>query len=452
MNERPNIILINCDDLGYGDLGCYGSTKNKTPAIDKLAQEGVRLTDFYMASALCSPSRGGMMTGCYPPRIGFGEFEGKWVLFPGQGVGLNPNEKTIAAVLKDAGYSTMLIGKWHCGDQPEFLPLNHGFDSYYGLPYSNDMGRQVNRTHFPPLPLIKDMDVIEQQPDQKSITERYVEQAVWFLRKNKDRPFFLYMAHMHVHLPLYAPDRFVNQSHNGNYGACVECIDWSVNAIVNELEQLGIKDNTLIVFTSDNGSRGDNGASNAPLRGKKATTWEGGFRVPCIMYWNGHIKPGQVLNGIVSSLDFYKTFARLAEAVVPENIINDSFDVSDYMMGNKDESPRETFFFYYMNSLEAVRHRNYKLHVQKNKESVLELYDLESDISETKNVAEDFPDVVAQLNMLMDECRYDIGDSLKGIDGKNVRQKGVINNPKPLTVYREDYPYIEPMYDRDEIG
>ena len=276
MGRQPNILLINCDDLGYGDLGCYGSTSNDTPVIDRMAEEGMRLTDFYMASPVCSPSRGAMMTGCYPPRIGFGDFDGQWVLFPGQGLGLHPKERTIASLLKDAGYRTMLVGKWHCGDQPDFLPTRHGFDHYYGLPYSNDMGRQGGRDTYPPLPLLMEEEVLEAQPDQRSLTERYVEQAVRFMRKNRENPFFLYMAHMHVHLPHYAPERFERESRNGEYGAAVACVDWATGVLLHELKRLGLDEDTLVVFTSDNGSRGDRGGSNAPLRGSKGTTWEGG--------------------------------------------------------------------------------------------------------------------------------------------------------------------------------
>lgn len=289
LSDKPNIILINCDDLGYGDLGCYGSKVNKSPNIDLLAKEGMMFTDFYSASPVCSPSRGALMTGCYPIRIGFESFEGDQVLFPGHPVGLNRSEFTIPQMLKEVGYTSMIIGKWHCGDQEEFLPLQYGFDRYYGLPYSNDMGRQRRKQgiqeeldkRYPPLPLIYNDKVIQEQPDQRSLIERYVEHANMFIRENKGKSFFLYFAPLQVHLPLYAPLRFVDESQNGDFGACVAAVDWALAAMVQELKYQGIYENTLLIFTSDNGSRGDHGASNAPLRGRKGFTYEGGMRVPC---------------------------------------------------------------------------------------------------------------------------------------------------------------------------
>ena len=294
--KKPNVILINCDDLGYGDLGCYGSNLNRTPALDKLAKEGILFTNFYMASSVCTPSRGALLTGCYPKRIGFDKFDNidGSVLFPGDSSGLNPNEITIANILKEVGYSTKIVGKWHCGDQPEFLPTKFGFDSYYGLPYSNDMGRNdlgenpdkqkiKEIGNSPPLPLLRDENIVQEQPDQSSLTERYIEESVKYIRENKDKPFFLYLAHMHTHLPHYPPQVFIDNSNNGLYGAAVACIDWATNVIMHELMELRIDDNTIVIFTSDNGSLARMGGSNSPLRGTKSTCWEGGFRVPCIL-------------------------------------------------------------------------------------------------------------------------------------------------------------------------
>ncbi len=452
-NKKPNIILINCDDLGYGDLGCYGSKLNKTPVLDNMAERGLRFTDFYMASPVCSPSRGAMMTGCYPRRIGFGSFDGHWVLFPGQEVGLNPEEVTVADVLKDADYHTMLIGKWHCGDQPEFLPTRHGFDHYYGLPYSNDMGRQGGRDQFPPLPLMLDEEVLEEQPDQASLTERYVEQAVRFIRSSKEQPFFLYFAHMHVHLPLYAPQRFLNQSQNGDYGATVECIDWSTGVLLHELKRLGLEENTLVIFTSDNGSRGDNGGSNKPLRGHKGTTWEGGMRVPCIMYWPGTIPEGRTSDEVVSSIDFFPTFAALAGTEVSSAIKIDGIDISSILVDEKRTQPiREAFFYYFRDNLEAVRSGSWKLHVRKGDDWIQELYNLVDDIGETNNRYGDFPEIVSKLEGYLQEMRVDLGDMSLDMDGIHTRPIGRVQDAKPLTQYDPDHPYIYAMYDKEEAG
>lgn len=454
MARQPNIILINCDDMGYGDLGCYGSTLNRTPVLDKMAENGARLTDFYMASPVCSPSRGGMMTGCYPPRIGFGSFDGQWVLFPGDGMGLSQSETTMPSLLKTAGYRTKIIGKWHCGDQPEFLPLQHGFDEYYGLPYSNDMGRQPGHADRPPLPLIRDNEVLQQQPDQRALTERYVEQANDFIHQNKEGPFFLYLAHMHVHLPNYAPDRFVKQSQNGDYGACVECVDWATACLLNQLEKDGLSENTLVIFTSDNGSRGQNGGSNKPLRGQKGTTWEGGQRVPCILYWPGHIQPGTVVSGIVSSIDFLPTLCAIAGVTEKPANRTDGIDLSgNAIFGGSGEGPfRETFYYYCTNNLEAVRHQNWKLHVHKSDRPLRALYDLAQDMGEEEDVSAQHPEVVEKLEALLAECREDLGDELAGVQGKGVRPIGRVANPQPLTQYDEKHPYIVAMYDKNEVG
>ncbi len=458
MISKPNIILINCDDLGYGDIGCYGSTINSTPALDRMAEEGIRFTDFYMAAPVCSPSRGAMMTGCYPRRIGFGSFDGQWVLFPGQPVGLNPDEITIADLLRQQGYATKIVGKWHCGDQPEFLPTRHGFDEYFGIPYSNDMGRQTGRKdwNYAPLPLLRNEEVIQQQPDQSALTERYAEESVKFIRDHQTQPFFLYLAHMHVHLPLYAPARFIRESQNGTYGAAVACVDWVAAVLLHELAQLGIDDNTLVIFTSDNGARGDHGGSNAPLRGGKCTTWEGGMRLPCIMRWPGHIPAGTVSDAIVTSMDFLPTFTALAGGVEPTDRIIDGKDISSLILGTENASPHETFFYYRCDDLEAVRHGDWKLFLQrwdgtiKSERKVCELYNLKNDISETNNVADLYPNIVKELQTIADECRQDLGDGT--IPGANCRPIGRVEHGKTLTEFNPDHPYIEAMYDLSDSG
>lgn len=452
--DHPNIILINCDDLGYGDLGCYGSQRNKTPFLDQMAKEGMRFTDFYMGSPVCSPSRGAMLTGCYPRRIGFGSFEGRWVLFPGQPVGLNPEEITIAKLLKQAGYATKMVGKWHCGDQPDFLPTRHGFDSYYGLPYSNDMGRQVGRLDYPPLPLLRDEEVIQEQPDQASLTERYVEECVRFIRENKERPFFLYLAHMYVHLPLYAPWRFLKSSENGPYGAAVECIDWSVGVLLSELRRWGLLANTLVIFTSDNGSRaGAEGGSNAPLRGRKGTTWEGGQRVPCIMYWPGVIPAGTTCSEVVTAMDFLPTLAGLGGVELPDDRIIDGKDIRPLLEGRSGaQSPHEAFFYYHMDVLQAVRSGPWKLHLFRNGESICELYNLQKDVGETVNVASDYPEIVRELMEKADAIREDIGDAAVGAPGQNCRPIGRVSSAKPLTEYDPTHPYIMAFYDIPYFG
>ncbi|MEE2658720.1 MAG: sulfatase [Candidatus Latescibacterota bacterium] len=460
--DRPNIILINCDDLGYGDVGCYGSTVHRTPHLDRLATEGMRFTDFYMASPVCTPSRGAMMTGCYPPRIGLATNEhGQWVLFPGDATGLHPNEITIAALLKQQGYSTQLVGKWHLGDQPEFLPTRHGFDHYYGLPYSNDMGRQSGRPddRFPPLPLLRDDRVIQQQPDQAALTERYTEEAVRFLREHPDDPFFLYFAHMHVHLPLYAPDHFLRESRNGRYGACVEAIDWSVGVLMDEIERLRLIDNTLILFTSDNGSAARERGSNAPLRGNKGSTWEGGMRLPLIARWPGQIPASIECNELTTSMDLLPTLARLAGTREPPDRIIDGSDIGALLRAEPNAvTPHETFFYYMKNDLEAVRSGKWKLFLRRTDRSsktsveVRELYDLKEDVGETTNTYERHPDVVQRLMELADRGKHDLGCVASGIEGTGCRPPGHVDNARPLTEYDPEHPYIIAMYDLTEVG
>lgn len=465
--SRPNVILINCDDLGYGDLGCYGSDRNKTPTLDKLAADGLRFTSFYQGSSVCSPSRGAMLTGCYPPRIGFGSFDGLPVLFPGQPIGLPPTEISLATMLSKVGYRTQMIGKWHCGDQAHFQPTNHGFDHYFGLPYSNDMGRQADMPSFfpdmPPLPLIIDGDVVEQQPDQASLTERYVVEAVRFMRAAKESPFFLYLAHMYVHVPIYVQQRFASQSTNGRYGAAVESIDWATSVILRELRSLGLDENTIVIFTSDNGSLGDNpvpmggdgkalGGSNDPLRGTKSHTWEGGMRVPGIVRWPGHIEPGRVCDEIVLSLDLYPTLAAVCGAEVPTDRTIDGRDVSPIWLDATATSPHDAFYYYWMNDLEAIRSGRWKLHFAKRGVETCELYDLDADIGETTNLAEQHPEIVADLNGKAEWARTSLGDARLGRPGNDIRALGRVEDAAPLTTFDADYPYYMAEYDLSDRG
>ncbi|ACQ82221.1 Cerebroside-sulfatase [Beutenbergia cavernae DSM 12333] len=453
MTQRPNIVLINADDLGYGDLGCYGSMRNDTPHLDRLAAEGVRLTDFYMASPVCSPSRGGMLTGCYPPRIGFGEFVGRPVLFPGDPVGLDPAERTMARVLGDAGYATAAIGKWHCGDQPEFLPTRHGFDSYFGIPFSNDMGRQREHEDWPPLPLMSGESVVQEQPDQRSLTERYTVAATRFIEENAHQPFFLYLAHMYVHVPLFVPAPFLAASRNGGYGGAVAALDWSTGVVMDTLRRLGLEENTIVVFTSDNGSRArGEGGSNDPLRGHKAQTWEGGQRVACVVRWPAAIPAGGVCDAVTRSIDLLPTFAAVAGAADwadPARPV-DGVDLTALLTG-AGPAPNETFAYYYMDDLEAVRVGDWKLHLSKRRDPMRELYDLRTDAAETHDVAADHPDVVARLEAVAETIRADLGDARLGVVGAGRRPQGRVEDAQPLTSYREDHPYLVAMYDLPDM-
>lgn len=460
--KRPNILLINCDDLGWGDPSCYGSTMNRTPYIDRMAAEGMRFTEFYMPSPVCSPSRGGMLTGCYPPRVGFGDFGGRGVLFPGDPYGLNPEETTIAGLLRESGYATHLIGKWHCGDQPEFLPGRHGFDSYYGLPYSNDMGRQKDGRDYPPLPLMEGDEVIQEQPDQASLTERYVERAVRLIRSAgaSEKPFFLYFAHMYVHLPLYTPARFLRESAN-RYAAAVACVDWSVGVLLNELKRAGLDEETLVLFTSDNGSRCDFGPSNGPLRGGKRTCWEGGQRLPLVARWPGTISSGRVCEELATAMDFLPTFAALAGGEPPADRKIDGKDIGALLFGEPGAaSPHDRFYYYFGNRLEAVRDGRWKLHVCRHVQRdgaevfvpVEELYDLKADPGETVDRSAEEPDTVRRLSALAEEAREDLGDAATARKGRQVRPQGVVESPVTLTQYDPGHPYIVAMYDLSEAG
>ncbi|MCD4825180.1 MAG: sulfatase-like hydrolase/transferase, partial [Phycisphaerae bacterium] len=337
--------------------------------------------------------------------------------------------------------ATKIVGKWHCGDQPEFLPTRHGFDSWYGLPYSNDMG--ISRGYAgPPLPLMRGEEVIEEQPDQTSLTERYMEEALQFIRTSREQRFFLYFAHMYVHTPIYAPQRFLEQSQNGKFGAAVEHIDHCMSVLLYELQKLDLDSRTLVIFTSDNGGLLRAGGSNAPLRGGKATTWEGGMRVPCIMRWPGRIAAGGVCGEMATAMDILPTLAHICNQEPPGDRIIDGKDISPLMFNASLPSPHDVFYYYYERELQAIRVQDWKLHLSSG-----ELYNLREDVGETIDVAAKHPNVVQDIRQRANACRHDLGDSLQGVAGKNVRPCGQVTTPKPLTTYDPNHPYMIAMYD-----
>ena len=437
--RQPNFIIIFTDDQGYGDVGVFGARDFETPNLDRMAGEGVRFTSFYVAAPVCTPSRAALMTGCHPMRVGLGHR----VLFPYSKTGLNPSEITIAEILNKRGYSTACIGKWHLGHHPKFLPTRQGFDSYFGIPYSNDMGSHYySQFQFksPPLPLMRDEELIEQAPDQRYLTRRYTEEAVRFITKSKDQPFFLYLPHNMPHRPIAASEKFKGKSKHGLYGDVVEELDWSVGEILATLKKLNIDDNTLVLFTSDNGPvvwegtpRGYRSGSAGPLRGHKNTTWEGGMREPCIMRWPGRIPKGSACDEMATSMDVLPTFAKLAGAEAPGDRIIDGKDIWPLISGQPGaRTPHKVFYYYRDERLQAVRAGNWKLHVyrpeweqdEKARRAGCLLYDLDADIGETTNVAASHPGVVRNLQALAEQAREDLGDAVQKRKGKNVRPVG----------------------------
>jgi len=439
--NKPNFIIIFCDDLGYGDLGCFGSKKHRTPNIDRMAAEGMRFTSFYVTSGVCTPSRSSLMTGCYPRRVNMHQSgRNEWVLFPVAQKGLNPNEITIAEVLKAQDYATACVGKWHLGDQPEFLPTRQGFDYYYGIPYSNDMGSR-QRKQNPPLPLLRNEKVIEAPADQNTLTKRYTEEVLKFITSNKDKPFFVYLPHTMVHNPVHSSEKFRGKSANGGYGDATEEIDWSTGQILETLKKLGIDDRTLVVFTSDNGAAKRWGGSNLPLSGFKGSTMEGGMREPCVMRWPGKIPTGKNCNELASTLDLMPTLARLAGTKPPSDRIIDGKDIWPLMSGKKGaKSPHEVFYYYFRDQLQAVRSGKWKLHLERTvkqrrkkdpQKLLVRLYDLKADIAETNNIADRHTDVVKRLLALAEKARDDLGDVNR--KGKGQRPAGWVVTPKPLS-------------------
>lgn len=444
---KPNFVVIFVDNLGIGDLGCFGSTLHRTPNIDRLAAEGTRFTSFYVASGVCTPSRAALMTGCYPLRVNMHESGGKTpVLRAVDKKGLNPKETTIPEVLRQAGYATGIFGKWHLGDQPEFLPTRQGFDEFFGLPYSDDMTADKSPATTPELPLMRGDRVIEAPPDRDYLVQRTTTEVVSFIERNKERPFFAYVPHTmpgSTAHPFSSP-AFRGKSKNGDYGDSVEELDWSTGEIMSALKRLGLDERTLVVWTSDNGAvlRNPPQGSCAPYRGMGYDTSEGAMRMPCVMRWPGHIPAGKKNDALCSTMDLQPTFAALAGARLPEQQI-DGHDISAILRGEESAvSPWDAdgFGYYRMDQLQAVRAGDWKLYLPLEKKYVtlnrktapakLELYDVRHDVHEDREVSAEHPDVVARLTAMAEKLRAEIGDV--GRLGRGQRPAGWVDEPKPL--------------------
>lgn len=448
----PNIVIIFTDDQGYQDLGCYGSPDIKTPHLDQMAAEGVRFKNFYVSQPVCSASRASLLTGCYANRLGI---HGAYMPYVGKG--LHPNEVTMAEMLKPLGYATAQYGKWHLGSEPDFLPTRQGFDEYFGIPFSNDMWpyhpSQGTIFDFGPLPLVENEQIIDTLDDQSMLTTWYTERAVSFIERNADQPFFLYVPHSMPHVPLFASEKHQGKSAAGLYGDVIEEIDWSVGEILAALKDNGVDENTLVIFTSDNGpwlSYGGHSGRALPLREGKGTAWEGGVRVPCIMRWPGMIKAGREEAKPAMTIDLFPTIAALTGASLPEHTI-DGKDMTDLVMGKDKVAPHQAaYYFYYKNNeLHAVMsgdgrwklyypHRYRSLNgrigtndgqpipYDQNDLSEMELYDLFNDVEEAHNVISEHPNVVKRLEAYAEKARADLGDRLRGREGAGVRPVGIL--------------------------
>jgi arylsulfatase len=437
--KLPNIVIVFADDLGYGDLGCFGS-KIKTPNLDRMARDGVRLTSFYSAQAVCSASRAALLTGCYSNRIGI-----LGALGPNSKHGLGRQELTIAELLKTQGYATAMVGKWHLGHLPKHLPMHHGFDEYYGLPYSNDMWPHHPTAKFPPLPLMQMDKILGYDTDQTRLTTDYTTKAVDFIQRNKGQPFFLYLAHNMPHVPLFVSERFKGKSDQGLYGDVIMEIDWSVGQVLEALRTSGVEDNTLVIFTSDNGpwlSYGNHAGSAGPLREGKGTAWEGGVREPFIAYWPGRLPAGKHSDVPAMTIDILPTIARLTGGKLPERKIDgkDIWPVLSCEAGAR--SPHEAYFFYWGRELQGVRSGQWKLYFPhtyrtlggkpggkdgkpapyQNAQIGQALFNLSTDIGEKLDVAKQNPAVVQRLQALAEQIREELGDTATKHKGKGVRQ------------------------------
>ena len=453
----PNIVIIFTDDQGYGDVGLYGARGFKTPNLDRMARDGVRFTDFYVSQPVCSASRSSLLTGCYANRVGVAGAFG-----PNSTVGINEHETTIAELCKSRGYATAIFGKWHLGHLPPFLPTRHGFDEFCGIPYSNDMwplhpdlvklppDAEERKRGYPDLPLYEGEKIVNPKitgEDQTQFTQMFTLRAVDFIERNRSRPFFLYVPHPMPHVPLFASSEFRGKSEQGLYGDVISEIDWSVGHILDALQRCGVADNTLVIFTTDNGpwlSYGNHAGTTGPLREGKGSTWEGGVRVPCIARWPNKIPAGTICREPAMTIDFLPTIAKLIGAPLPELNI-DGLDIWPLLTGEAGaNSPHDAFFFYYnSNDLEAMRAGRWKLVFPHTYRSLtgkpgadgfpdgytnipcdLELYDLETDIGEKHNVITDHPDVLARLQKLAEAMRDDLGDRLTKREGSGRRSIG----------------------------
>lgn len=440
--SKPNFIIIFADDLGYGDIGPFGSKVNRTPNLDRMAREGMKLTSFY-AAPVCTPSRAQMLTGCYAKRVSLPA-----VLGPASSIGISDKEHTIAELLKQQGYATMCIGKWHVGDHPDFLPTHHGFDHYFGLPYSNDMGKedgQLGKGNRPPLPLVRDDKVIEviAPRDQDRITERYTDEAVKFIREQKNNPFFLYLPHTAVHTPIHPGDKFRGKS-TTPFNDWVEELDWSVGRVLDTVRELGVAERTLVVFTSDNGPwlpKGTNAGTAFPLRGGKGSTWEGGVREPTVAWWPGKVPADSVCDAVAANFDCLPTFVDLAGGKVPTDHKIDGKNISPLLFGQTKTSPHEAHFYFSGNKLQAVRSGPWKLKFaglgdgkagnKANDEAnpAPMLFNLDTEIGEQTDVSAKYPDVVKRLHKLINEMDHDLGVTNSG---PGIRPPGRIENPTGL--------------------
>jgi len=447
-NKPPNFVIILTDDQGYGDLGCYGSQNVKTPRIDQMAAEGAKLTSFYMAAPYCTPSRAALMTGSYPIRIGMAG----GVCLSADKKGMHPNEITIAEVLKSVGYKTGLFGKWHLGDQPEFLPTQQGFDEFFGLPYSHDIHphNPKSNNRFPPLPMLEGDKVIELEPDADLLTKRFTDRAVEFIKQNKSHPFFLYLPHPIPHRPLHMTSPYmeglseetrlaltqekvtgtVNYSVRDKlYFRAIEEIDWSVGQILDTLKNQGLDENTIVIFSSDNGQAPPpvGIGTAAPLKGSKGTTWEGGLRVPTVIRWPGKIIANTENKELLTAMDLLPTFAKLAGSSLPADRVIDGKDITSVLTEGT-ASPHEAFFYHRMNALQAVRSGKWKLHTgRKGKHGPGKaLFNLDTDIGESTNVLADHPEVVKRLTSYMAAFKKEVSN--------NKRPAGFVAKPKNLTL------------------